>query len=79
MDHTIRHGVRSMLRSVAGRPDLDLPDLAALKSLELELDAAMRCAVTNLHSQGHSWAQIADALGVSRQAMHKRYSLPADA
>ncbi len=75
MDHTIRHGVRSMLRSIARRQDFDLPDLASLVDTQLELDAAIAAAVQNLRAQGHSWQAIASVLGISRQAMHKRYAL----
>lgn len=75
VDHTIRHGVRSILRSVVKRNDFDVPDLAALAQLQLELDAAMRVAIVNLRDQGHSWQALADALGVTRQAMHKRFAL----
>jgi hypothetical protein len=73
VDHTIRHGIRSMIRSVARRPDFDIPDLAALDALRAELDVAITVAAGNLRNQGHSWQQIADGLGISRQAAHKRF------
>lgn len=73
VSHTIRHGVRSMLRSVARRDDFDLPNLAELAELRATLDDAIYTAARNLHAQGHSWDAIADALGVTRQAAHKRY------
>lgn len=74
VSHTIRHGVASMLRSLARRPDFDLPNLAELAALEHELDAAIVAAVVNLRNQGHSWEAIANELGVSRQATHKRFN-----
>jgi hypothetical protein len=45
-----------------------------------DADAATRqaqrtlaAAVTRARSQGHSWAQIGDQLGVTRQAAHQRF------
>lgn len=73
VDHTIRHGIRSMLRSVARRPDFDVPDLTTLAGLADELDAAIGDAVENLRADGHSWAVIGDALGTTRQAAFQRY------
>lgn len=75
VDHTIRHGVRSMLLSVVRRPDFDLPDLASLGQLQRDLDHALDLAVSNLRSQGHSWQAIAAACGVTRQAAHKRWGI----
>lgn len=74
VDHTLRHGVRSMLRSVARRDDFDVPDLTTLHDLAADLDAATVAAVDNLRSQGHSWAVIGSALGVTRQEAHRRYA-----
>ena len=62
-----------MLRSVAAREDFDVPDLASLAALRAELDAAIAAAARNLHHQGHSWATIAEPLGVTRQEAHRRY------
>lgn len=73
VDHTIRHGARSMLRSVVQRPDFDLPDLSTLAQLQHDLDMALLAAVANLRGQGHSWQAIADQLGVTRQAAFKRW------
>ncbi len=48
--------------------------LAAVVALRRTADrlelAAVRCAV----EQGWTWARIAEELGVSRQAVHKRYA-----
>lgn len=75
VDHTIRHGVRSMLKSVARRDDFDVPDLTTLAGLRDTLDLALIDAVHNLHHhQGHSWATIGRQLGVTRQEAHRRYS-----
>lgn len=74
VDHTLRHGVRSMLRSVARRPDFDVPDLTTLSTMALEVDRALVDAVANLRRQGHSWAVIGEALGTTRQTAQERFA-----
>lgn len=73
VDHTLRHGIASMLRSVARRDDFDVPDLGTLARLGDDLDAATVAAIANLLDQGQSWQACADVLGVTRQAAWKRY------
>jgi len=46
--------------------------LAAVVALRLAADKLERQAVAQAIAQGWSWAQIAEALGVSKQAAHKR-------
>jgi len=55
-------------------PSSDDPEqaLAAVVALRLMADKLERQAVANALEQGWSWAQIAQALGVSKQAAHKR-------
>jgi DNA-directed RNA polymerase specialized sigma24 family protein len=48
--------------------------LAAVVSLRLTADKLERRAVEQALKQGWSWAEIAEALGVSKQAAHKRLS-----
>lgn len=74
VEHTIAHGVKSMLRSVVARDDFDVPNLTQLAQLSDDLEAALFVAVTNLRAQGHSWTVIAGALGTSRQAAHERFT-----
>jgi len=74
VDHTLRHGIRSMLRCVPWRDDFDVPDLSTLADLSNHLDDSITAAVANLRGQGHSWQTIAGALGTTRQAAHKRYA-----
>lgn len=74
VDHTIRHGLGSMLRSVARRDDFDVPDLTTLAGVADQLEVALTMAVGNLRQQGHSWAVIARALGCSRQSAHERFT-----
>lgn len=79
VDHTIRHGLGSMLRSVVRRSDFDVPDLGTLAGLRVELEEAIAVAARGLHDAGHSWADIGDALGVSRQAAFQRFAGPTEA
>lgn len=46
--------------------------LAAVVALRHTADRLERAAVQAALAQGWSWSQIAEALGVSKQAAHKR-------
>jgi len=48
--------------------------LQAVASLRLLVDQLQELQVENAREQGWSWQQIAAALGVSKQAVHKRYA-----
>lgn len=48
--------------------------LAAVVALRLMADRLEAAAVATALEKGWSWAQIAQALGVSKQAAHKRLS-----
>lgn len=48
--------------------------LAAVVALRVMADKLERNAVAKALVQGWSWTQIAQALGVSKQAAHKRLS-----
>ncbi|MGZ4203440.1 MAG: helix-turn-helix domain-containing protein [Thermoleophilaceae bacterium] len=47
--------------------------LQAVASLRTLLETLERLQVENAREQGWSWQQIAETLGVSRQAVHKKY------
>jgi DNA-binding NarL/FixJ family response regulator len=47
--------------------------LAAVASLRKLLESLERLQVANARAQGWSWQQIAEALGVSKQAVHKKH------
>ena len=51
-------------------PAVGLAGVAALRRL---LESLEELQVANARTQGWSWQQIADALAVSRQAVHKKY------
>ena len=46
--------------------------LAAVLALRRLADNLERCAVTEAIAQGWTWGEVAQALGVSKQAAHKR-------
>lgn len=52
-------------------PEIGLRAVAALSRL---LERLERLQVGNARDQGWSWQEIANALGVSRQAVHKNHS-----
>jgi DNA-directed RNA polymerase specialized sigma24 family protein len=47
--------------------------LAAVASLRTLLESLEQLQVRNAREQGWSWQQIAEVLGVSRQAVHKKF------
>lgn len=55
-------------------PDEDDPEeaLASVVALRLMADRLERKAVARALAEGWSWTRIAQALGVSKQAAHKR-------
>jgi hypothetical protein len=52
-------------------PAVGLPSVRALRQLQERLEAIH---VANARDQGWSWQAIAEALGVSRQAVHQKYN-----
>ena len=48
--------------------------LRAVDSLRRLLEGLERLQVTSARRQGWSWEAIADALGVTKQAVHKKYA-----
>jgi DNA-directed RNA polymerase specialized sigma24 family protein len=48
--------------------------LAAVVALRHMADQLERKAVKEAIAQGWSWSQVAEALGVSKQAAHKRHA-----
>ena len=51
-------------------PAVGLAGVAALRTL---LDSLEQLQVGSAREQGWSWQQIAEALGVSKQAVHQKY------
>jgi DNA-directed RNA polymerase specialized sigma24 family protein len=52
-------------------PRVGLKAASALRRLAETLESAQ---VTNARDQGWSWQDIADVLGVTKQAVHQKYS-----
>jgi hypothetical protein len=52
-------------------PEVGLRAVCALRTLLEQLEALQ---VENARSNGWSWEQIANALGVSKQAVHKKHA-----
>jgi hypothetical protein len=52
-------------------PDVGLAAVAALRALVEVLEALQ---VDNARNKGWTWAAIAERLGVSKQAVHKKYA-----
>ena len=52
-------------------PEAGLRAVTALRRL---LERIERIQVTNARKQGYSWQEIADELGVTKQAVHKKYA-----
>jgi hypothetical protein len=67
----IRRAVRAHGRRVA---DGDVEALPGLIALADELDQAITTAVAGLRGHGYSWTEIADRLGVTRQAARQRWA-----
>src|SRR4051812_15461694 len=63
----------SFMRSAgrSSKPEKGLPAVAALR---IELEALERHHVATAVAQGWSWSRIAEALGVSKQAAHKKHA-----
>ncbi len=55
-------------------PDDPAEALAAVVSLRRLAEQLERAAVARAIEEGWTWAQVAEALGVTRQAAHKRHA-----
>jgi DNA-directed RNA polymerase specialized sigma24 family protein len=61
------------LAAAAGGKDVRV-GLRAVLALRRLLETLEALQVENARRQGWSWQEIADALGVSKQAVHKKYA-----
>jgi hypothetical protein len=51
----------------------DIEGLTTLAALAVDIDHALHEAITSLREAGHSWTDIGDQLGVTRQAAQQRW------
>lgn len=63
-------GVQLAREASSRDPAVGLRAVAALRSLAERLEALQ---VASAREQGWSWQEIADCIGVSRQAVHKKH------
>lgn len=63
------------LHTLAGEAENDDPlrALRAIAAMKHETERAEAVQVRRARTQGFGWQMIATALGVSRQAVHKKY------
>jgi transcriptional regulator with GAF, ATPase, and Fis domain len=71
------------LTQLAGHTKIPSPEdpaaaLAAVVALRRLAERLERAAVARAIEQGWTWAQVAEALGVTRQAAHKRHAARRD-
>lgn len=71
--HTISRFLRAYHRRISDGAG-DLAELAGMVTLAGELDALLTETAGRLHSAGYSWTEIAQVLGVSRQAARQRFA-----
>jgi hypothetical protein len=71
--------IETVERDASGQELLALLSTASaiVSQLEEVGDALLGHFVDRCRRQGHSWSEISTALGVSKQAVHKRFSFPA--
>lgn len=63
--------VRSLGRQVR---DCDPEDLRLLVAVGAAVESSITDSVLAMRNSGFTWQQIADALGVSKQWVHQKYS-----
>jgi hypothetical protein len=59
---------------IARTADSPLAAMKAMSRMKELLNAYLEAAVDEARERGASWADIAEALGRTRQAVHKQYS-----
>ena len=63
---------------LAGAAQPPLAGVAAARELSAASDAALQQAVDRARAAGHSWREVGDVLGTTRQAAFQRFGRPVD-
>lgn len=66
--------MRRTIKGLGKRAAYDVEALAYFPELVELLNATMAEAARECHGFGYSWTEVADALGVSRQAARQRFA-----
>jgi hypothetical protein len=70
VDDTVNEATRLAGETASTDPSVGLVAVASLRQL---LESLEGLQVDNARERGWSWQQIAEALGVSKQAVHKKH------
>lgn len=65
----------NLLRKVSNL-ELPLSALAAIREIRDRLEELERVLIQQARKKGASWGDVADAIGISRQALHLRLKNP---
>lgn len=74
----IRDTAGQLLAAVGRGGGAPLTAVAAARDLSAATDAALQAAVDRARAAGHSWREVGDVLGTSRQAAFQRFGRPID-
>lgn len=72
------HGAVNHLMEEFGRTGSPTAAVAAARELSAAADAALQTAIDRARAAGHSWREIGDVLGTTRQAAFQRFGHPID-
>jgi ATP-dependent Clp protease ATP-binding subunit ClpA len=77
---TLQELIDTVRQDTSSQESLDLLITAAMAVAQLEEtgDALLGHFVDGCRRSGHSWSEISQALGVTKQAVHKRFAVVAD-
>ncbi|WP_293698027.1 AsnC family protein [uncultured Agrococcus sp.] len=65
--------MKSVTGSLPNGSEHPIADLRRIVEQQRELEREANVLVRTARNQGHSWESIANALGVSKQAAHKKF------
>ncbi|NGN64062.1 DUF3887 domain-containing protein [Streptomyces sp. A7024] len=70
--------IAALARRLSGPTHAELTGVEIARDLDVLADTALRAAVGRARAAGHTWQEIGDLLGVSRQAAFQRFGRPID-